>query len=617
MTKILKKIFSRDTLVFILFMCIGLGIYLALEQYLFNRNLWLDEIAVAINIRDRSFLELLQPLSDNQAAPIAFLYLQKLMITLFGSYDYILRIFPFVSFLLSIPLVYLVTKKLLQNRLPALLTSAIFSTSYMIIRYSDEVKQYSSDILFTLIIFYLTLKLDFSHKKYILFYALSGAIIIWFSNISVIILLVAGLYIFYIQVIQERNFKFLLVYLFWLFSFGVYYMFFIHNHPTTAFMKSVWHAQFLPTDILSIQFYASIATNIQDIYVHVLTMGDFWIFSLVITLLAILTAIIKRKYVLLIFFFGPLFVQIVLSTLHLYPFYVRFILYLMPMFIIMFAYGIYILYKLIDKYIHPMIAILYIFFIAYHAFNYLHYVHKHIPYAREEITSSLDYIQKHITPHDSIYLYYTTVPSFAFYVDHKLDGHQIHIGTEHRRNYKEYYPELDKLNGKVWLQFIHIHGHEEWYIMDYLIHEKGAKLLQRKSLASGTVLYYIDIDINRKNPIPIVERRDTTLNMMDLQNHIKKDDNVYVYYGAKEAFDFYKTEDIAKHNIIYGLPHRDNPSLYKKELDNLKGKTWIFFQHLYNHEEKYIIDYLRYERHAHQYYIQRETNGAIYYFNLK
>ena len=617
MTHYLKKIFNHHTFMFILFMCIGLGIYLALEQFIFNRNLWLDEIAIAINIRDRNFLELLQPLSDNQAAPIAFLYLEKLMITLFGSRDYILRIFPLISFILSIPLVYLLTVRLLKNRIPALLASAIFSTSYMLIRYSDEVKQYSSDLLFTLIIFYLTLKLDFRNRQHILYYALSGAIIIWFSNISVIILLVAGLYIFYIQVIQEKNFKFLAVYLFWLLSFGIYYTFFIHNHPTTAFMQSVWKEQFLPSNIFSMKFYTAIASNIQDIYVHVLTMGDFWIFALVITLLSIVTAYIQRQYALLIFFFGPLLVQIIMSALHLYPFYVRFILYLMPMFIIMFAYGLYILYATINKYIHPIAAILYLFFIAYYAYNYITFTTKNIPYAREEITSSLDYIESHINPDDSIYLYYTTVPSFAFYMNHKLDRNTVHIGTEHRNNYKDYYPELDKLNGKVWLLFIHIHGYEEWYIMDYLLHEKEAKILKRKSLASGTFLYYIDINKNRTNPIHVVERRDTALNMMDLQNHIKKDDNIYVYYGAKEAFNFYKTSTISRHNIIYGEPHRNNPSQYKDELDKLHGKTWIFFQHFYDHEEKYMIDYLRNKKRAYQQYTKREGNGAIYYFNIK
>ena len=617
MTHYLKKIFNHHTFMFILLICIGLGIYLSLEQFIFNRNLWLDEIALAINIRDRSFLELLQPLSDNQAAPIAFLYLEKLMITLFGSYDYILRIFPLVSFIFSIPLVYLLTVRLLKNRIPALLASAIFSTSYMLIRYSDEVKQYSSDLLFTLIIFYLTLKLDFKNRQHILYYALSGAIIIWFSNISVIILLVAGLYIFYIQVIQEKNFKFLSIYFFWLLSFGIYYTFFIYNHPTTAFMKSVWHAQFLPSDILSMKFYTAIASNIQDIYIHVLTMGDFWIFALVITLLSIITALIKRQYVLLLFFFGPLIVQIIMSTLHLYPFYARFVLYLMPMFIIMLAYGLYILYLLIKKYIHPVAAIIYIFFTFYYAYDYINLATKHIPFAREEITSSLNYIESHIAPDDSIYLYYTTVPSFAFYMDNKLDGHTVHIGTEHRNNYKDYYPELNKLNGRVWLVFIHIHGHEEWYIMDYLLHEKGVKILERKSLAFGTLLYYIDIDQNRTNPIHVVERRDTALNMMDLENHIKKDDNIYVYYGAKEAFDFYKTDTISKHNIIYGTPHRDNPSLYKEELDKLHGKTWVFFQHFYDHEEKYMIDYLRYKKQAYQRYTKRENNGAIYYFDIK
>jgi len=598
-------------------MCVGLGIYLSIEQFLFNRNLLLDEIALAINIRDRDFMALLQPLSDNQAAPIGFLYLEKLMITIFGNHDYILRIFPLVSFIISIILVYFLSLKLLKKRMPSLFASAIFSTSYVLIRYSDEVKQYSSDMMFTLIIFYLTLKLDLQKKTHILIYALSGATIIWFSNVAVLILFVVVLYTLYEQVIKSKNIRILGVYFIWLISFAVYYLFFIQGHPTTAFMKSVWHAQFLPSDIFSSSFYIAIASNIQDIYIHVLTMGSFWIFALTITFLSLLTATLKRQYTLILFFMAPLLIQIIISSLELYPFYVRFILYLMPMFIIMFAYGIYISYTLLKNYIHPIFAIFYIFFIAYYGYQYLSYATKHIPYAREEITSSFDYIEKHIVADDSIYLYYTTVPSFAFYVDQRLSGHKVHRGTEHRRHYKEYYPELDKLDGKVWLQFIHIHGHEEWYIMDYLINKQGAKLLDRKTLARGTVLYYIDIDKKRTNPIPIAERRDTALNMMDLQNHIKEDDTIYVYYGAKEAFNFYRTKQITKHKIIYGTPNRDKPEKYNKELNTLQEKTWIFFQHFYDHEEKYILDYLRFKRFAKQRYTKRETNGAIYYLDIK
>jgi hypothetical protein len=55
---------------------IGLGIVLRLTQYVFNRSLWYDEANLALNIIDRSVLELFQPLDHDQGAPIGFLLLE-------------------------------------------------------------------------------------------------------------------------------------------------------------------------------------------------------------------------------------------------------------------------------------------------------------------------------------------------------------------------------------------------------------------------------------------------------------------------------------------------------------------------------------------------------------
>ncbi|MEO0928572.1 MAG: hypothetical protein AAFY63_22245, partial [Cyanobacteria bacterium J06643_13] len=61
-------------------------------QYLSNRSLWVDEVNLAANIIKRSYGELAEPLSSSQAAPLGFLWLEKLATQLWGNSEYALRL---------------------------------------------------------------------------------------------------------------------------------------------------------------------------------------------------------------------------------------------------------------------------------------------------------------------------------------------------------------------------------------------------------------------------------------------------------------------------------------------------------------------------------------------
>ena len=54
----------------IVWIIIGLGIFLRLFQYLHNRSLWLDEASLALNLIEKTFSELLQPLDYGQMARV-------------------------------------------------------------------------------------------------------------------------------------------------------------------------------------------------------------------------------------------------------------------------------------------------------------------------------------------------------------------------------------------------------------------------------------------------------------------------------------------------------------------------------------------------------------------
>src|SRR5574342_357269 len=87
-----------------------IGVMLRLRQYLLNRSFWADEASLAVNLVNRNFTELTRLLEYHQAAPIGFLFIEKLSILILGNHDYILRLFPLFAGILAIYLIYRISR---------------------------------------------------------------------------------------------------------------------------------------------------------------------------------------------------------------------------------------------------------------------------------------------------------------------------------------------------------------------------------------------------------------------------------------------------------------------------------------------------------------------------
>ena len=124
-----------------------IGATFRLSQYIADRSLWLDEAKLALNIINRSFSGLAQPLDYDQGAPLGFLFVQKLLTLLLGNADYVLRIFPLICGLFSYWAIYALAKRIFVQRAAIIAAVILFAFSDRLIYYSSEVKQYSSDSL--------------------------------------------------------------------------------------------------------------------------------------------------------------------------------------------------------------------------------------------------------------------------------------------------------------------------------------------------------------------------------------------------------------------------------------------------------------------------------------
>ncbi|MGL4419390.1 MAG: hypothetical protein ACRCZF_01875, partial [Gemmataceae bacterium] len=75
----------------------AIGIALRLFVFVRNPPLWIDEAMLGMNILERDYAGLMEPLRLNQGAPLGYLFTLKFLSTFFGSSELALRLPSFVS----------------------------------------------------------------------------------------------------------------------------------------------------------------------------------------------------------------------------------------------------------------------------------------------------------------------------------------------------------------------------------------------------------------------------------------------------------------------------------------------------------------------------------------
>lgn len=137
---------------------VALGIIVRLVRYLVDYPIWHDEAFLAASLWDRSPTALLLPLEYGQIAPWLFLVAERGVVLLLGYSELTLRLLPTISSVLSVPCLALVAGSIL-GRKPQLLAAAIFAVSIYPVRHGAEVKPYALDLLVSLILLAVAVRL--------------------------------------------------------------------------------------------------------------------------------------------------------------------------------------------------------------------------------------------------------------------------------------------------------------------------------------------------------------------------------------------------------------------------------------------------------------------------
>jgi hypothetical protein len=135
---------------------IALGLAIRVFFYLSDRSLTLDEAFIALNIQRKSPSGLLGELDWNSAAPPAFLEIEKLLASLAGSSELVLRALPFVAALAGLfAFAKLSARVLLTPARPV--SVLLFIGLASATSYAALLKPYSLDLLLVILLLLATL----------------------------------------------------------------------------------------------------------------------------------------------------------------------------------------------------------------------------------------------------------------------------------------------------------------------------------------------------------------------------------------------------------------------------------------------------------------------------
>ncbi len=470
-----------------------LGVVLSLAQYVYNRSLWLDESLLALNIINRSYLELLRPLDYIQVAPILFLQIEKLFAELIPNSEYGLRLFPLLSFWGSLFFFYKTIKVIYKNSYTIIFSLSLFVINSTVILYSSEVKQYMTDVLvLTSIYYFLTKNYEREiHKYYYL--GIIGVVSLFLSNICPFILFTVGLYLLYFN--KKKYFLSLtLISFLWIVTFLLYYLMFIHNHPSqnaqVAAFSSEGYYVFMPTNPFNIDLYIFFYKKGIDIFYHLFgyrVIGGIGLLALFIIGIVILVR--KKRLDIIILTITPIILHLLLSSLKLYPFHMRLILYLCPIMVIIISFGFDYLINIcfaglkIERF--RLLAVIIPLIMSYYVYSNTY------PIQHEEIKRSISYIQQHINNDDKIYVYYGASCAYEYYSKIRYTNITTPIiyGKSYRKSNEKYLEEMKNLKGRNWLLFSHVYDNEETCIIKKLDSLGYKRLDSFFTIGSSTYLY--------------------------------------------------------------------------------------------------------------------------------
>lgn len=462
-----------------------LGVIARAVHLFADRSLWLDEAMLALNLAERSFAGLAGSLDFNQAAPLGFLWAEKLAVVLLGLDEIALRLWPYLAGVAAL-IVFAVLARRLLSPGAALFAMAAFALSTSLVYYSAELKPYAFDVLFAALLPALAVGRGRPNAGAL---AAAGAIGVWFSYALVFVLPGVGLYAC-IRTrpdpdtvgpghgfasgsagepgpVRETRRRLLAVFLVWGASFLAAWLATGRETAANPLMARFWAEGFmpLPTSGAALQWYAAAFAGWVR---NTLDFSDAasWSHGVGIAVggaLALAGAWYawSRDRARLALVASPTALALLASALSLYPFRGRLILFLVPTTLILIAWGVDWALSSSPRSARALGAAAAALFLLSSATVLLGWLRS--PY-REELRPVLGHVATATGPGDVVYLHSGARHAALFYAracpSCRIEGATVIHGRFLSGRPEAIAEELERLpgTGRLWLVFSH-----EWW----------------------------------------------------------------------------------------------------------------------------------------------------------
>ena len=484
-----------------------LGAVLRLRQYLTGRSLWADEASLALNIVNRAFGGMFQPLDYDQGAPIGFLLIEKIFQSILGKNEFVLRLFPLVVGLLSLWLFYLLLKRITSEEGKAgLLTAlALFAFNPRLIYYSSELKQYIVDVAVTICLLLLAAPIfNLSpRKKDFARLALAGLIALWFSNPALFVLAGLGLALL-ILTLRRRDMASLRLVIgmgiLWVLDFILLYMLTLNDLNQNAYLREYWQGAFLPIPPWSDLSWFTRAIH-ENIGIQFgIPYAAYFVFSVMLIGWVIL---FYRNQGYAIAFAGIILFTLTASGLVLYPVFERMILFLVPVGLILIGETVEAFYQRVQRF--QLLGTLAVWFLA----SYLLYGPLSIsiqnfiaPKYFEHIRPSLETLRDSWKDGDGLFISNGALSAYRFYAPfYGLENVSYEFGKrDDYKNPQNILSQLDALKGqpRVWILFSHVYEKGDFNEKDFILnHLNQIGQKKREFRVPGTSVFLCLYDLKQ------------------------------------------------------------------------------------------------------------------------